>query len=100
MEKEVLILGYKGYKFENEGKEVQGAKISYIADSINECYSKGFLPLQENIDLSLAENIKNSVPGLFKVTYVMVAGKNNKPSLVISSLSPIKKIDLKKIINS
>lgn len=97
MELTILLLGYKGYQFEQDGKTVSGAKISYISNRTEQENVKGYLPVQENVELGFASQLDYPT-GVYKAKLEILPAKNNSITLKIMSLSPVKEVDLTKLM--
>lgn len=92
----VIVTGYKTYSFTNEntGQVLEGVKVSYLSEVKAQGQNEsGYLPLQSSLNLDTLHSFKE-VPGLYDVSYGMVPGKGNKPTLAINSFTFIKSLDL------
>lgn len=101
MMSKVLIVGMKTYSFLKDDKElVEGAKVSYLGEFASTKKNEfGFLPLQVNVNLNIAKEQIKEVPGIYDLSFDMVAGKNNKPELVITGFEFIKSVDFVEAFN-
>lgn len=89
-----LVLSAKPYSFESkEGKKIEGCKVSYIT---KKCKEHGHDPLILNINNNkeAVNQITGNVPGIFELDFYQVAGKNNKPEIVLDDLEFIAPIDI------
>lgn len=97
MEK-VIVLGHaKPYDFKtDEGTQLKGVKVSYIAFEALQGFdgARGHLPIQVNLD-PIAVNDLKELPGIYEIGYAFKPGKNNKPEAVVNSLKLIKPLDFK-----
>lgn len=96
MEQDMLVLGYKGYDFVQEGNKVSGAKVHMInLNASNEQLLKGNIPVTQNFELAFVNQLPY-FPGVYKAKFEMVPGKNGKATLECTSLTPVKKVDFTK----
>lgn len=95
----VLLLSSKSYDFVNDGKELKGVKLSYLnkekADNV-----VGYPPIQSTISNQTLETLniqEQNVPGIYDVDFAFVPGKGNAPTVQISGLKFVSKVDIDKL---
>ena len=81
---EVLVLSLKSYDFKNDdGERVSGNKLYYIVEDDIEGVV-GYAPMVVN--LPTTEGI-GAIPGIYNIDFTMKTGRNNKPELVVKSIT-------------
>lgn len=91
---EMLLIGWKGYSFtQSDGQKVEGAKITLVPLNavLKNSLQEGYLPIQETLELDVARSLE--VPGIYNVGYTMLPGRNNKPTMQLSTLDFVRKVD-------
>ncbi len=92
----VIVLGHsKPYDFKQDnGDRLQGVKISYINSKPSVKDGEvGFTPIQVTVNPSVLGDLKE-LPGLYDVSFEMVAGRNNKPEIAVTGFDFIKAVDM------
>lgn len=86
---EVLVLSVKSYDFKNDdGERVSGNKVSYIVNDKMEDID-GFAPMVVNVE---SKNGLDVIPGIYDMNFSMRTGRNNKPELVVKSVSFVSEV--------
>lgn len=90
-----LVLSAKLYDFTNDRKErISGMKITYINAKPVKANEVGHPPMMMNIsDPDISRKI-NVVPAIYDIDFDEVAGKNNKPQLIVSDADLISEVEL------
>lgn len=100
MEQEVIILGYSGYDFKQDGEILRGAKISYITkDLLSADLKQGFLPNQIAFDLDILKNNKIQFPCLARLRFNIVPDSKNKPQLFCAGIEFLNSVDFRPLFN-
>ena len=81
-----VLLSARRYDFQDEaGKRVEGVTISYLTgDTDNEPDRRGVAPLTISAPSDVFGTL-GPLPGLYDVEFKQRAGKNNRPTLMLTS---------------
>lgn len=91
-----LVLSGKPFDFEDQnGKRIQGLKISYVSkrSSVKEG-EYGNPPLIATVsNMELAKKL-NAYPAIYDMEFEQTAGKNNKPEIYLADVNFVTEVDI------
>lgn len=90
-----LVIGASRYSFEQNGDNVKGAKVRYMAsEPINDQDNVGYKPIEMNMDYDKFHKFSEGM-GFYELTFDMVPGPKGMPKMILLDAQLIHKNDFK-----